>query len=78
MFRVRANFRKSPSHQIKRSRKRGYSDVRLSERNFEILADDPDDAKVRVRELLKREGYSERSLEHIIWSVSRLDRLRKK
>jgi len=83
-FRVRANFQKKKAHsrQIKRGKRRGDADDDDSapsvERNFEILADDPDDAKVRVRRLLKREGYSEKSLGRITWTVSRLDRPRKK
>lgn len=76
---MRANFQKPRSHQIKRSRRLNYSGTEsVLERDFEILADDPDDAKVRVRELLKCEGYIERSLEHITWTVSKLDRPRKK
>ena len=31
------------------------------------FANDPDDAK--VRKLLKREGYDERSLDHITWTA---------
>ena len=77
-FRVRANFQKESSHQINLARTQRDRYESLSERDFEILADDPDDAKVRAREILKREGSDERSLEHITWTVSKLDQPPKK
>jgi|GEM_PF-1917175 hypothetical protein len=78
-FRVRAEFRKESPHQIDhRSKIRRAGRELVSQRDFEIVADDPDDAKIRVREILKREGSSEKTLEHITWTVSRLDRPRKK
>lgn len=49
-----------------------------SVRQFRVLADDPDDAKIRAKELLKTEGYEERLLQRVTWTVSRLDRQRKK
>ena len=72
-YRVRANFRKESSHQIKRARMKRGSYESLSERDFKILANDPDDAKVRAREILKREGSSEKTLERITWTVHKLD-----
>jgi hypothetical protein len=77
-FRVRANFRTESAHQTNLARTQRDSYKSLSERDFEILANDPDDAKVRVRKILKREGSSEKSLEHITWTVSRLDQPPKK
>jgi hypothetical protein len=77
-FLVRASFRKAQSHQINRGGRQSGGDSALAERDFEILADNPDGAKVKVRELLKREGYGEISLEHITWTASRLNRPRKK
>lgn len=77
-FRVRASFRKAQSHQVNRGGMQSGGDSALAERDFEILADNPDGAKVKVRELLKREGYGEISLEHITWTASRLNRPRKK
>jgi hypothetical protein len=77
-FRVRADFRKEPAHQIKFARNHRDSYQSLSERKFEILANDPDDAKLRAREILKGEGFSEKSLEHITWTVSKLDQQPKK
>ena len=78
-FRVRANFQKIPSHEANLSRKRRDNDgSSRGERDFEILANDPDDAKVKVRKLLKREGYDERSLDHITWTATRLDKPRKR
>jgi hypothetical protein len=72
-FQVRADFRKETAHQIEFARSHRDSYESLSERNFEILANDPDDAKLRVREILKGEGFSEKSLERITWTVSKFD-----
>jgi hypothetical protein len=48
------------------------------EREFEVLADDSDDAKVRAKQLLANEGYDEKLLHRATWTVSRLDRPRKR
>ena len=48
------------------------------EREFEILANDADDAKVRAKQLLANEGYDEKLLHRAAWTVSRLDRPRKR
>jgi hypothetical protein len=48
------------------------------EREFEELADDADDAKVRAKRQLANEGYDEKLLHRAIWTVSRLDRPRKR
>jgi hypothetical protein len=77
-FQVRADFRKETAHQIEFARSHRDSYESLSERNFEILANDPDDAKLRVREILKGEGFSEKSLERITWTVSKFDQQPKK
>jgi catalase (peroxidase I) len=78
-FRVRANFQKVPSHEANLGRKHdGDGGSSRAEKDFEILADDPDDAKVKVRKLLEREGYDERSLDHITWTATRLDQPRKR
>jgi len=47
------------------------------ERELEIFANDVDDAKVRAKTLLAKEGYDEKLLQHAIWTVSRLDYKRK-
>ena len=77
-FQVRANFRKPLAHGVHRARKFEDAVSVPSERRFEILADDVDDAKVRAKQLLKVEGYDEKSLQHATWTVSRLDRQREK
>jgi hypothetical protein len=56
----------------------GSSSSGLSKKQFQILADDPDDAKIRAKKLLESEGYDERSLQQATWTVSRLDRPRGK
>ena len=48
------------------------------ERDFEVLANDEDDAKVRAKQLLANEGYDEKLLHRATWTVSRLDRQRKR
>ncbi|HEY4673155.1 MAG TPA: hypothetical protein VIH03_03225 [Nitrososphaerales archaeon] len=47
------------------------------ERELGIFANDVDDAKVRAKALLAKEGYDEKLLQHAIWTVSRLDYKRK-
>jgi hypothetical protein len=47
------------------------------QREFEILADDADDAKIRAKQLLSNEGHDEKLLHRATWTVSRLDRPRK-
>ena len=47
------------------------------EREFELLADDAD-AKVRAKDQLSNEGYDEKLLHRATWTVSRLDRPRKR
>ncbi|MCS4538518.1 MAG: hypothetical protein HYY67_06650 [Thaumarchaeota archaeon] len=47
------------------------------ERELEIFANDVDDAKVRAKALLAKEGYDEKLLQHASWTVSRLDYKRK-
>ena len=48
------------------------------EGEFEILADDSDDAKVRVKQLLADEGYDEKLLHRATWAVTKLDRQQRK
>lgn len=40
------------------------------DREFEVLADDADDAKVRAKQLLANEGYDEKLLHRATWTVS--------
>jgi hypothetical protein len=47
-------------------------------RELAILADDVDDAKVRAKQLLANEGYDEKLLHRATWTVTRLDRPRKR
>ena len=78
-FHVRANFRKPLAHRIRKIQKIEEADSSApSERIFELLADDADDAKVRAKQLLKDDGYDEKSLQRVSWTVSRLDRPRGK
>lgn len=81
-FRVRVSFRAALAHRIRRRNRSPNDDsadsVSLSERELEILANDPDIAKVKARQLLKGEGYDDRSLHRATWTVARLDRPRKK
>lgn len=78
-FRVRISFRAALAHRIRRRNRSPNDDSgSLSERELEILADDPDVAKVKARQLLKGEGYDDRSLHRATWTVSRLNRPRKR
>jgi hypothetical protein len=43
------------------------------EREFELLAYEVNDAKVRAKALLAKEGYDEKLLQHATWTVTRLD-----
>lgn len=47
------------------------------DRELEVLADDEDDAKVKAKLILVKEGYDERLLHRATWTVARLDRKRK-
>jgi hypothetical protein len=47
------------------------------EREFEILANDGDDAKVRAKALMAKKGYDEKLLQHASWTVSRPNYQRK-
>ncbi len=73
-FLVRANLKKSSLEYASRARN---SIGTTLEREFELFADDADDAKVRAKQLLKNEGYDEKLLHRAIWTVSRLDHPRK-
>jgi hypothetical protein len=82
LFEVRARFRGPLTHRIRR-RETNYDKTKgsssgLAEKKVRILANDPDDAKIRAKLLLKTEGYDERSLQRVTWTVSRLDRQRDK
>ena len=46
------------------------------EREFEIFANDVNDAKVRAKALLAK-GYDEKLLQHASWTASQLDYQRK-
>jgi hypothetical protein len=74
-YRVKAALKKPSGEHIRQTASASI-DMGL-EREFEILADDADDAKVRVKRLLTGEGYDEKLLHRATWSVSRLDRQRK-
>ena len=75
-FRVKAKLKKPAGHRI---RQPASDSIRMGlVRDFEILADDADDAKVRAKQLLANEGYDEKLLHRAIWTVSRLDRPRKR
>ena len=76
-FLVRANFRMPSIHRMGNAQK-DHGNSAVLERKFEIFADDVDDSKVRAKQLLKGEGYDEKSLQHATWTVSRLDRPRGK
>ncbi len=48
------------------------------QREFSLLADDADDAKVKAKQILAIEGYDEKLLHHATWTVSRLIHPRKR
>ncbi len=74
-FRVKAKLTKPAGQRV---RQRSSDSIQRSlEREFEVLADDADDAKVRAKQLLSNEGYDEKLLHRATWTVSRLDRPRK-
>jgi len=77
-FHVRATFRKPLAHRIRHSQKADVDSESFSVREFDVFADDEDDAKVRAKQLMKDVGYKEKSLQHATWTVSRFDRLRGK
>ncbi|MDG7000411.1 MAG: hypothetical protein JRN15_15045 [Nitrososphaerota archaeon] len=70
-FQVKVNMEKQSKHATK-----GSTGIDLR-REFEILAYDVDDAKVRVKQMLSNEGYNAKLLHHATWTVSRLDHPRK-
>jgi hypothetical protein len=71
-FRVRAKLRKPAGQHLRQT---ASDSIRMGlEREFEILADDADDAKVKAKQLLANEGYDEKLLHRATWTVSRLDR----
>ena len=82
-FRVKADLQKHSEHNApnKAEKKKGgevvSSEARGLHREIEILANDPDDAKIRAKHLLADEGYEERVLHRAMWTVLRLDRRRK-
>ncbi len=53
------------------------TDMKL-QREFSLLADDADDAKVKAKQILAIEGYDEKLLHHATWTVSRLTHPRKR
>ena len=74
-FRVKAKLKKPSGRRVRKSTS---DSMRMGlDREFEIFADDADDAKVRVKQILVNEGYDEKLLHHAIWTVSRLDPARK-
>ncbi|MDG7000380.1 MAG: hypothetical protein JRN15_14885 [Nitrososphaerota archaeon] len=74
-FRVKAKL-KMPVGQ--RFRKTSSNSIQMGlEREFEVLADDEDDAKVRVKLLLANEGYDDKLLHRAKWTVTRLDHPRR-
>jgi hypothetical protein len=74
-FRVKAKLKKPAGERLRQT---SSDSIQMGlEREFEVLADDTDDAKVRVKQLLANEGYDEKLLHRAIWTVSRLDRPRK-
>ena len=77
-FHVRANFREPLAHRIRQTQKENTDSEALSVREFDVFADDEDDAKVRAKHLMKDKGHEEKSLQHVTWTVSRLDRPRGK
>ena len=74
-FRVKVNLKKQSRYNVRTSSDSIEEDL---EREFEILANDVNDAKVRAKTLLVEEGYNEKLLKHAIWTVSRLDYTGKK
>ena len=75
-FRVKAKLTKPASQRVCQAS--SDSIQRVLEREFEILANDADDAKVTAKQLLANEGYGEKLLHRVTWTVSRLDRPRKR
>ena len=75
-FLVKAKLTKPAGQHIRQTS--SDSILRGLEREFEVLADDDDDAKVRAKQLLVNEGYDEKLLHRATWTVSRLDRPRKR
>ena len=49
------------------------SNVINLQREFEILADDAEDAKLKTKRRFTNEGYGEKLLQQAIWTVSRFD-----
>ena len=77
-FHVRADFREPLAHRIRQTQKEDTDSDALTIREFDVFADDEDDAKVRAKQSMKDEGHKEKSLQHATWTVSRLDRPRGK
>jgi hypothetical protein len=82
-FQVKVDLQKHSKHNLPKRAVRGTernskeADVFPLKRDFELLANDSDDAKVRVKQLLTQEGYDEKLLHHAIWTVTRKDRPKK-
>ena len=70
-FRVKVNLKKPSRHPVRRT---VTDSIGMGlEREFEVFANNVDDAKVRARALLAKEGYDEKLLQHASWTASRLD-----
>ena len=70
-FRVKVNLKKPSRYPVRRTVIDSIG--RGLEREFEILANDVHDAKMRAKGLLAKEGYDEKLLQDASWTVSRLD-----
>ena len=70
-FQVSVNMKKESKHEIPHTAKDAKGII--LQQTFEILADDEDDAKLKAKRLLTKEGYNEKLLHHATWTVSRLD-----
>jgi hypothetical protein len=70
-FLVKATLKKESGQYL---RKTVIDSTRMGlEREIEIFANNADDAKVRAKALLAKEGYDEKLLHRASWTVSRLD-----
>ena len=79
-FRVKVDLQKHSEHHKTSTGQKNEENEEISDeviglhRELEVLANDPDDAKIRAKHLLADEGYDEKLLHHATWTVTRLDR----